>query len=413
MKILFLTQYCPPEVGAPQNRIFEFARQLKKFGHEVTILTAMPNYPKGEIFDGYKGKFTLKEDIEGIKIVRTWIYATKKTGFLPRILNYMSFTVSSVLFGSPLIGKQDAVITESPPLFLGYSGYLISKFKKAKFVFNISDLWPESAIKLGVLHNKTLIRMSTWLEEFCYRKAHLITGQTMGIVDNITGREFDKNKVHLITNGVDCELFKPENRSEEVRKEFNIQGKFTLCYAGIHGLAQGLEIIIEAARELKEYKDISFVFIGEGPEKQKLITMKNKYNLDNVQFFPMQPKSRMPEIVASMDAAIVPLKKLDLFKGALPSKMFENLASGVPIILSVQGEAENLIKRAQAGICVEPENHVELREAVLKLYNDRQLCEKLGKNGREFVQKNYSRYNITKKFEGLLYGITEKSPENL
>lgn len=409
MKILFLTQYCPPEVGAPQNRIFEFAKQLKKLGHEITILTAMPNYPKGEIFDEYKGKFTFKEEIDGINIIRTWIYATKKTGFVPRIINYLSFTITSVLFGSPLIGKQDAVITESPPLFLGYSGYLISKFKKARFVFNVSDLWPESAIKLGMLHNKTLINLSTWLEEFCYRKAHLVTGQTMGIVNNIIERGFEKEKVHLITNGVDCDLFKPENRSETIRKEFNIDGKFALIYGGIHGLAQGLEIIIEAAKELKEYKDIAFVFVGEGPEKTRLISMKEQYGLDNVQFFPMQPKKNMPNIVASMDAAIIPLKKLDLFKGALPSKMFETLASGVPILLSIEGEAETLIKKADAGICVEPENHTQLIEAIIKLYHDRMLCETLGKNGRSYVQENYSRYNITKRFENILNGIIKKN----
>lgn len=408
MKILFLTQYCPPEVGAPQNRIFEFAKQLKKFGHEITVLTAMPNYPKGQVFDGYKGKLACREEIDGIKIARTWIYATKKTGFFPRIMNYLSFTISSVIFGLFMTGKQDVVITESPPLFLGFSGFIISRLKRAKYVFNVSDLWPESAIKLGVLNSSFLIKLSTWLEGFSYRKSHLITGQTMGIVDSIKSRGFGDDKVHLITNGIDPELFRPENRSEKIRKEFNIDGRFAVCYAGIHGLAQGLETIIEAARELKEHKDIVFVFVGEGPEKEKLINMKNEYNLDNVQFFPMQPKKNMPGIVASMDAAVIPLKKLDLFKGALPSKMFETLACETPIILSVEGEAEELIKKAGAGICVEPENHIQIKDAVLKLYNDADLRKTLGQNGRKFVQENYSRYNITKKFEYLIFKIINK-----
>lgn len=407
MRILFLTQYCPPEVGAPQNRIFEFAKQLKKFGHEISILTAMPNYPKGEIFDGYKGRIKYREEIDGIKISRTWIYATKKTGFFPRIMNYLSFTLSSVFIGLFMVGKQDAVVTESPPLFLGFSGFLISRLKRAKYVFNVSDLWPESAIKLGVLNSNFLIKLSTWLEGFSYRKAHLITGQTVGIVDSIKSRGFgDDEKVHLITNGVDAELFKPENRSEALRKEFNIEGKFALCYAGIHGLAQGLEVIIKAAAELKDYKDIVFVFVGEGPEKEKLMRMKEEQCLENVLFFPMQPKKNMPGIVASMDAAIIPLKKLDLFKGALPSKMFETLSSATPIILSVEGEAKELIERAGAGICIEPENHMEMKEAVLRLYNDTELRQNLGRNGREFVVENYSRYNIAKKFEALLFRIT-------
>lgn len=402
MKILFLTQYCPPEVGAPQNRIFEFAKQLKKFGHEVSILTAMPNYPKGEIFDEYKGKKVVQEEIDGIKIVRTSIYATKEKSFTKRLRNYLSFTFSSVFTGAKYIEKQDVIITESPPLFLGWSGYVLSKKKKAKFIFNVSDLWPESAVKLDVLHNKALIKASTWLEEFCYRKAAAVTGQTQGIVDNIVNRGFDKNKVQLITNGVDTEFFKKENRDENFRKEIGIDGKFALCYAGIHGLAQGLEVIVNAAEIIKDHEGIQIVFIGDGPEKNKLINMVKQKGLKNVTFLPVQPKANMPKIIASMDATIIPLKKLDIFKGALPSKMFEALASELPIVLAVEGEAEKLINNAKAGIVVEPENYKEIAEAILKLYKDEELRNKLGENGRKYVIDNYSRESISRRLENIL-----------
>ncbi|AWZ49110.1 glycosyltransferase WbuB [Clostridiaceae bacterium 14S0207] len=405
MKILFLTQYCPPEVGAPQNRIFEFAKQLKKFGHEVTILTAMPNYPKGEIFEEYRGKKLIKEEIDGIKIVRTSIYATKSKSFTKRLRNYLSFTFSSVLTGCKHIEEQDVVITESPPLFLGWSGYVIAKRKKAKFIFNVSDLWPESAVKLDVLHNKALIKASTWLEEFCYKKAAAVTGQTQGIVDNIVGRGFEKEKVHLITNGVDTEFFKPENRDEEFRKKIGIENKFALCYAGIHGLAQGLEVIVNAAEILKDKKDIQFVFIGDGPEKQKLIDMTKEKGLNNIIFLPVQLKPNMPRIIASMDGTIIPLKKLDIFKGALPSKMFEALSSELPIVLAVEGEAEKLINNAKAGIVVEPENSQEIADAVLKLYEDKKLRKELGANGRKYVKENYSRESITRKLENILLNL--------
>jgi glycosyltransferase involved in cell wall biosynthesis len=405
MKILFLTQYCPPEVGAPQNRIFEFAKQLKKFGHVVTILTAMPNYPKGEIFEEYKGKKVVVETLEGINIVRTGIYATKEKSFTKRLRNYISFTFSSVLTGARYIEKQDVIITESPPIFLGWSGYVLSKMKSAKFVFNISDLWPESAVKLGVLHNKALIKMSTWLEEFCYKKAYAVTCQTKGIVDNIVVRGIDKNKVHLITNGVDTEFFKRENRDEDFRKEVGIDNKFAICYAGIHGIAQGLQVIIKAAELLKEYKDIQFVFFGDGPEKGDLIDMVNEKELTNVSFFPVQSKPKMPRIIASMDATVIPLKKLDLFKGALPSKMFEALSSELPIVLAVEGEAEKLINDAKAGITVEPENPKEIAEAVLTLYNDKELRENLGRNGRKYVIQNFSRESITRKLEDILLNL--------
>lgn len=405
MKILFLTQYCPPEVGAPQNRIFEFAKELKKLGHEVTILTAMPNYPKGEIFDEYKGKKLVKEELDGIKIVRTSIYATKEKSFTKRMRNYLSFTFSSVFQGAKYIEKQDVIITESPPLFLGWSGYVLSKLKGAKFVFNVSDLWPESAVKLGVLNNKLFIKMSTWLEEFCYKKAAAITGQTKGIVDNITDRGFSKSKVHLITNGVDTEFFKKENRDENFRKELSIENKFAVVYAGIHGIAQGLEVVIEAADILREHEDIQIVFVGDGPEKAKLIKMSEEKKLTNIKFLPVQLKPNMPKIIASMDATVIPLKKLDLFKGALPSKMFEALASELPIILAVEGEAEKLINDAKAGITVEPENPKAIAEAILKLYNDLELRNSLGMNGRSYVINNFSRESITKKLEKILLNL--------
>lgn len=405
MKILFLTQYCPPEVGAPQNRIFEFAKQLKSFGHEVTILTAMPNYPKGEIFQEYKGKKIVRETLDGIDIVRTGIYATKSKDFTKRLRNYLSFTWTSVAQGTRHIGKQDFIITESPPLFLGWSGYVLAKLKKAKFIFNVSDLWPESAVKLDVLHNEAMIKASTWLEEFCYKKAAAVTCQTQGIVDNIVARGFDKRKIHLITNGVDTEFFKKEKRSEEYRASIGIKDKFAVVYAGIHGLAQGLEVVVKAAEILREEKGIQFVFIGEGPEKPMLMDLVKENHLENVTFLPMQNKKDMPKIIASMDATVVPLKKLDLFKGALPSKMFEALASELPIVLGVEGEAEVLINRAKAGIVVEPENEKAVARAILTLYEKKALGVELGRNGRAYVMENYSREAITRRLERILLDL--------
>jgi len=297
------------------------------------------------------------------------------------------------------------IITESPPLFLGWSGYVLSKMKKAKFIFNVSDLWPESAVKLGVLNNKAMIRASTWLEEFCYRKAAAVTGQTKGIVDNIVSRGFDKNKVHIITNGVDTEFFKKENRSEEFRESIGIKNKFAVVYAGIHGIAQGLEVLVDAAEIIKEEKEIQIVFIGEGPEKPMLMNKVKEKKLENVSFLPMQDKKDMPKIIASMDATVVPLKKLDIFKGALPSKMFENLASEIPIVLAVEGEAENLINDAQAGIVVEPENSKEIAKAILKLHKNKELREDLGKNGRSYVMNNFSREAIARKLENILLDL--------
>lgn len=402
MNILFLTQYFPPEVGAPQNRIFEFAKRLQGNGHNITVLTAMPNYPKGEIYDEYKGKNFLVEDMDGIKVIRTFIYATKSKGFAKRLLNYFSFTFSSVFQGMKHLDKSiDVVIVESPPLFLGWSGYVISKKLGAKYVFNVSDLWPESAVKLGVLNNEMFIKLSTWLEEFSYRKADIITGQTQGIVDNISSRGF-KDKTYLITNGVDINLFGKDKTNHEFIKENNLEGKFIVGYAGIHGIAQGLETVMKAADILKAHKDIQFLFVGEGPEKPMMLQMKKDLGLDNTTFVTVQPKKNMPGIVASFDCALVPLKKLDLFKGALPSKMFETLASEVPIVLSVEGEAKDLIDSANAGICVEPENEHEIADAILRLYKEPGLRDKLGENGRKYIEEHFDRVKITRRFEDTL-----------
>lgn len=300
---------------------------------------------------------------------------------------------------------QDFVITESPPLFLGWSGYLLAKLKRAKFIFNVSDLWPESAIKLDVLHNKAMIKASTWLEEFCYKKAAAITCQTRGIQNDIIKRGFDKEKVHLLTNGVDTKLFKKEKGSEEYRASIGIKDKFAIVYAGIHGLAQGLKVVIDAAELLKSEEEIQFIFIGEGPEKAMLVEQVKEKQLKNVTFLPLQKKSDMPKIIASMDAAIIPLKKLDLFKGALPSKIFETLSSEVPIVLAVEGEAADLISNAKAGIVVEPENAEAIAKAILRLYKERSLREELGKNGRAYVMKHFSREVITRRLENILLDL--------
>ncbi|MCM1992503.1 glycosyltransferase family 4 protein [Oceanirhabdus seepicola] len=405
MNIVFLTQYCPPEVGAPQNRIFEMAKLLKKKGHEVSILTAFPNYPRGEIFPEYQGQKSMVEELEGIKIIRTWISPAKEKSFIKRLIEYFSFTISSVVQGKKLVGNPDVIITESPPLFLGWSGYKLCKKTGAKFVFNISDLWPESAVKLGALNNKLFIKMSTWLEEFCYKKSNMILGQTQGIIENIIDRGFNEEKIHLITNGVDTSLFSKKFYDEKFREEIGVGEKFFVGYAGTHGLAQGLDSVIEAARLIKDNDDIRIVLIGDGAEKKKLMEMVEEYKLDNVIFVPIQPKKHMPKIVASMDVTLIPLKKKDIFKGALPSKMFEALVSEIPVILGVEGEAERLINNAHAGIPVEPENSEEMAAAILKLYNDRALLKSMGKNGKKYVDEHYNRIKIADKLEKLLIEV--------
>jgi glycosyltransferase involved in cell wall biosynthesis len=407
MRILILSQYYPPEVGAPQNRLSGLAQYLMRSGHSVTIITALPNYPKGEIFEEYRGHVMVEEQDENIRIIRTWIYATKHKDFMRRLMNYFSFVFSSLLGGMWKIGRQDVLIVESPPLFLGLSGLLLSWWKGAKLVSNISDLWPESAVAMGVLRNKALIALAEWLEALLYRRSHLITGQTQGIVSNIQSRLPEK-RIALITNGANVDLFVPSSQLKQgglLRKEFGLEGKFVIGYAGLHGLAQGLETVLQAAQLLSGYQDVSFIFFGDGPEKERLIQMAHQARLANVHFYPPQPALRMPEIIASFDIAIVPLKRLDLFKGALPSKLFEAMAAEIPVIVSIDGEARALVDKAQAGMCIEPENPQAMADAILRLYKEPNFRRTLAQNGRKYVIERYDRHQIAKQFECLLLEI--------
>ncbi len=400
LKLLIVTQYFPPETGAPQNRLFELAVRLKKQGVDITVLTAMPNYPKGEIFETYKGKKYYYEEMDGLKVHRTGIYATKSKKIIPRLRNYFSFVWTSFKAKNKLEKHYDYVLCESPPLFLGISAYLISRKKQAKFIFNVSDLWPESAEKLGLVTNKFFLKLATWLEEWLYRKSDLITGQTQGIVKNISTR-FPNKKVYWLPNGVDVELFRPENIADsDFRKKNGFAASDILfLYAGIIGHAQGLEVILKAAKELRAYQHIKFLLLGEGPVKAELQNLQEKWQLDNVIFLDIVPKSKIPEIVKAIDVAVIPLKRLDLFKGAIPSKIFENLAMQKPILLGVEGEAKQLfIDEGNAGLFFEPENAKDLAGKALYLAENKSERELFGKNGRKYVMEKFNRDSIAMKF---------------
>lgn len=407
MKLLILTQYFPPEVGAPQNRLFELAQRLQAKGIEVEVLTAMPNYPQMKIHKEYKGKIYVQQSIGGISVKRTWIYVSQDKGIVKRLLNYFSFVISSLWFGLLKVEKKDVLMVESPPLFLGITAYILSKVKKAKLIFNVSDLWPESAEKLDVIHNKLLLNLATKLEEFCYKKSVLISGQTQGICKNIKDRFPDK-KVYWLKNGVDINFYDINRISASTfRKDKGFEDNdFILFYGGIIGHAQGLEVILRAAQILKNIKDIKFVLLGNGPEKSNLLQMKAELQLDNVFFYDAVAKTQMQAIITQTDAAIIPLKRLDLFKGAIPSKVFENLALKKPILLGVEGEAKTLfIDEGKCGLSFIPEDYNDLAKKILILYNDTNLARQMGDNGLKYAKENFNRDIIAEEFYKELISI--------
>ena len=397
MKLLFLTQYYPPETGAPQNRLHSLALNLIKVGFEVEVLTAMPNYPKMEIFPEYQGIRNIEETIDGVRVVRSSIYLSKDKGVAKRLMNYFSFVWTSMRSHKRL-SKTDYVLCESPPLFLGISALYLARKLKAKMIFNVSDLWPESAEELDIVSNKFFLDLAYKLEAYLYRKSFLVTGQTQGIVSDINKR-FPKVPTMWLPNGIDKDVYSFEDIEIDWLEEYGIQGKRLYMYAGIIGHAQGLEVIIKAKQWLLKHEPdiaatLEFIMIGDGPEKTRLEALDKELKT-NIIFIPNTPKQKVMRMIKKASGYIVPLKKLNLFLGAIPSKIFDPLALGIPILLGVDGEARNIfIEQGKGGLFYEPENHEALAKVIVKLENDKKLAKKLGQQGKEYVQRHFNRENI-------------------
>lgn len=399
LRLLILTQYYPPEIGAPQNRLHELAVRLKAKGMHVEVLTAMPNYPKMEIHEAYRDGKILEETIDGIPVHRAKIYVSASKGIVKRLLNYFSFVFTSYWRGKKL-ENFDFLMIESPPLFLGYSAMRLSRKLKAKLIFNVSDLWPESAEKLGLVTNKFLLGMAYRLEAKCYRKSFLITGQTQGIVDDVS-RRFPDKKVVWLPNGVDLGYYNPaEIESIGYRKRNHLnESDILFFYGGVVGYAQGLDVILNAAKLVEHRPEIQFIIQGAGPEKERLLELKEEMNVKNVHFLPPVDKSEMPGVLKEINVAVIPLRKLDLFEGAIPSKVFETLAMEIPILLGVNGEARiHFVDKARAAIFVEPENASVLAENVLFLADHPELAKEMGKKGRTYAEIQFNRDVIASNF---------------
>jgi glycosyltransferase involved in cell wall biosynthesis len=399
LKFIFLTQYYPPETGAPQNRLSSLAINLAKLGQKVTVLTAMPNYPKMVIADGYKGKLYVKETDGEVEIKRVWLYTKPSTSKYVRLLNYLSFCFTSFFAGLFTCKKGDVMICESPPLFLGITAVLLCKIKGTKLVFNVSDLWPESVEKVGLLTNPSALKVLYKLEKWIYKNAHLLSGQTQGIVAEL--RKYKPaEKVFWLKNGIDYSFLEQTVIDTEWRAKNNFkQSDFILMYGGIIGFAQALHVIIEAADKLKHIPEIRFILVGDGPEKQRLLDLVESYKLTNVTFVPNTPRDQMLSIVSACDVSLVPLKKIEHFLGAIPSKIFEALAFKKPILLGVDGEARDLfITEGKTGLFVEPEDIDDLAANINVLYQDRNLMRSLGENGYTYARQNFDRKIISAQF---------------
>ena len=411
MRILYFTQYFPPEVGATQTRALEMSRYLASQGHHVTVVTEVPNHPSGIIPPAYRGKLSERRIERGVDVLRLWVWASPEKTFVTRMRFYLSYMGMAALAGSLIRGRYDLVYATSPPLFVGAAGLAAAFVRRIPFVFEVRDLWPESAVALGELSNRRAISAARLLERLLYSRASRIVTVTQGIRNRLLERGIPTEKVALIPNGANTDLFKhdPEGAAR-LRSELGLEGRFVVLYAGIHGIAQGLETLLEAAQQLRDDPQIQFVMVGEGPRKAALLDLKGRMGLSNLRMLPEVPSSAMPAYLSMADCAIVPLKDEPVFHGALPSKMFEAWACGTPVVLSVAGEAVEVLQEAGGGLAVPPQNATELAQAIRQLRDNTEGARGMGQRGQEYVTQHYTRLEQARRLEELLLQIKRDTP---
>ncbi len=402
MHILFLSDNFPPEVNAPASRTFEHCREWVKAGHQVTIITCAPNFPQGKVYKGYCNRIWQTEMMDGIRVVRVWSYITANEGIFKRILDYSSYMVSAIL-ASPFVRGPDLVVATSPLLFTACAGYVVSRMKHIPFVFELRDMWPESIKAVGAMKDSLIIRFLERLEMFLYHRAAKIVSVTDSFKRILTKRGIDPTKIEVVTNGVDLSRFQPRPRDVELEARFDLEGKFVAGYLGTHGMAHALETVLEAAAKSREMAEdnLRFILLGDGARKTALIEKAQDMGLDNVIFIDSVPKEEVARYWSILDVSIIHLKKTDLFKTVVPSKLFESMGMGIPVLHGVAGESAEIVQEENVGIVFEPENEHKLCESLFQLKKNQVLYEKLRSNCLRAAQK-YERQKLARRMLQIL-----------
>lgn len=404
MHILFLTDNFPPEGNAPATRTFEHARDWVDKGHKVTVITCAPNFPEGKVFEGYKNKWLSKDKVEGIHVWRVKTYITANEGFIKRTIDFASFMLSSLFFGL-FTRKIDVVVGTSPQFFTVVSAWALASLKRVPFVFELRDVWPASITAVGVMRGSWIIDILEKLEIFLYDQADLIISVTHSFKLDLQNRGVSADKIKVVLNGVDLERYIPwQEKDKSFADKYELNNKFVIGYIGTHGLAHALENVLEAAELTKKEDNIRIVFAGGGADRSRLEKIVSERGLENVVMIPRQPKDQMPRIWSLCDISLVHLKDSPLFETVIPSKIFESMAMGLPILMSVPlGEATKIIEQYKAGINVSPECPQELSEKFLALANDEELVEALSYRSLN-AARNFDRKKLASE---MLYHIEE------
>lgn len=365
MRILFLTDNFPPEVNAPATRTFEHCQEWVKAGAEVTIITGEPNFPQGKVYAGYKNHFYKKETIDGIKVIRVWTYIVPNKGILKRTLDFISFSITSFFAG--LFQKADIIIATSPQFFTALSARTLHFWKHTPWIMEVRDLWPESIKTVGAIKQGKIIRYWEWQEERCYNSAKKIVVVTDTFKKKLIERGFPENKIEVIKNGVNIELFKPIRKDQELLDKLGLRDKKIIGYIGTHGMAHKLDFILRCAKDMESQNDFHFLFLGDGGKKEDLLKLKEKLKCTNVTMLPLVSKKEVKRYISILDICLINLRKDPLFTTVIPSKIFENAAMAIPILMGVEGEAQEIVESYGAGLCFEPENEDDFKKKLSQL----------------------------------------------
>lgn len=397
MNIFYITQHYPPEIGAAQARAYDMSKNLAEKGHTVTVLTAFPN-------DKVAKRLFRVEKRSGVTVKRSFMIRDTKKSSIRRLLNYISFMMSSMISGL-FMKKPDVIFATTPPLFVGVSGYVLSRIHRTKFVIEVRDLWVDFAEVLNQINNNFLLRAARKLEYFLYKRADKIITVTHGYKERLIFNGIPKDKIEVITNGVDPAELNSQNNVEpkKVKNEIGVsEDSFIILYAGNHGAAQGLHVVLDAAQRLKEYPKITFLFIGDGVEKQALVKRAKSEHLSNVIFLDAKKKEELNDYYQIADLCLVSLKKHPLFDITIPSKLFDCMAMGKPVLIGVNGEAKQIVAELNAGFHFLPEDSNSLVEQILYAYHHPSELEKIEKNIRSNMLEKYDRRLLSNKLEEIL-----------
>ena len=403
MHIMYVSQYFPPEMGAPAARVYELSREWVKQGHKVSVVTGFANHPTGIKAREDQWRITRRELIDRIDVVRCYLWATANKGIGKRMISYAIFMLSAILFGAIRVRRPDVVIATSPQLLCGFAGYVLAKRFGVPFVLEVRDLWPESILAVEAMKQNVTVRGLKRLASFLYRAASLIVTVGEGYRKEIHERYgIPLERMQVVPNGIDSGLFVPGPHQNQIRREYGWGDRFVVLYVGTHGMAHALHVVLDVADRLRSHDDILFAFVGEGAEKENLIKLAKKKSLNNCQFIDQQPRQRVPFFYSACDIGLVPLRNSKLFQSVLPSKIFEYLGMARPILLSVDGESRRLLEESGAGWYVPPENALALYDAVLNAFHKHEALPTMGTRGRDYVLQHYDRKALAAQYLQLL-----------